>query len=165
MMNPTNVQDASAKVLYLFRDICKNLKLDHTIEVDPANEATEEYAFLLVNGGGQCVEIELKEVEDETIFGNIKGERVHYTVQHEVFIHGTRYYPDGSGEPDTSDIENDCVCTSPYETVAQLLKLNFACEVDNYLEAQAIYESEKEADEGWEEYCKDLERDSAMENR
>jgi len=160
MSNPTNVQDATKKTIQIFKGICKGFDLNHTIEIDPDNPANDEDALLFINDGEQYIYIELRDIDlNEDMFGRIKGKRIHYTVQHEVMIHGVRYYPDGSGEPDCSDVVDDSVHSNPYDAVGQSIKLNFGWSIDNCLESEALCESEREAEEAWEEYCRDMERD------
>ena len=155
MSNPTTIQEAAGKVREIFNKTCEDFKLGHKItEID----LQDDYALVHVNDGEQYIEIQEEEVSEVTIGNRTTIKRITYTIQHEEIVHGTRYYPDGSGEPDTADVVDDETTHDPYRAVQRLLTLNFEVELQNYLEAWGLAECEKEAEEGWEEYCRDMEK-------
>ena len=89
--------------------------------------------------------------------GDITKKCVTLTIQHEQIVHGVRYYPDGSGEPDSYDVIDDWSGTNVFIAVERVLVLNFQVGIYNYLEAWGMAEQEAENQRVEEEYMLELE--------
>ena len=95
--------------------------------------------------------------QEARVIGGEQHDVMYYYVQHEVMVHGTRYYPDGSGEPDTSDIVADHKTRSPHDAVKRAILLHLEHTIDQKLEADAEADMIVESDR-WAEDNGDNER-------
>jgi hypothetical protein len=95
--------------------------------------------------------------------GTLGGKQVdfiQYYIQHEEVTHGVRYYADGSGEPDTSDLVDDFITDNPREAAKKVVLLYVELCINQMFEAQAEA-AMAEAQEDYERemhdwyYCQD----------
>jgi hypothetical protein len=72
-----------------------------------------------------------------SISPDLEDLKVVYYVQHEEITHGVRYYPDMSGEPDTSDLVDDFITDNPYEASKKAILLYIELCINQMLEVEA----------------------------
>ena len=138
---PETIEEACKYMGELIKTIAQNLNQEGLFgEVHLGSDDDWSYDSVVIlkimmrNGGiydtGYCISPYIEERETG-LTGKLKP-FVQYYVQHEEINHGTRYYPDGSGEPDTSDIVDDFVTDDPITAVTKVVMLHMENELNNY---------------------------------
>jgi hypothetical protein len=69
--------------------------------------------------------------------GGKQTDFLQYYVQHEEVTRGVHMYPDGSGEPDTSDLVDDLVTDRPQEAAKKAILLYIELGINQMFEAEA----------------------------
>jgi len=143
---PETIEEACKYMGELIKTIAQNLNQEGLFgEVHLGSDDDWSYDSVVIlkimmrNGGiydtGYCISPYIEERETG-LTGKLKP-FVQYYVQHEEINHGTRYYPDGSGEPDTSDIVDDFVTDDPITAVTKVVMLHMENELNNYWTSMA----------------------------
>jgi len=154
---PETIEEACKYMGELIKTIAQNLNQEGLFgEVHLGSDDDWSYDSVVIlkimmrNGGiydtGYCISPYIEERETG-LTGKLKP-FVQYYVQHEEINHGTRYYPDGSGEPDTSDIVDDFVTDDPITAVTKVVMLHMENELNNYWTSMA----EQDAQDEWDKH-------------
>lgn len=143
---PETIEEACKYMGELIKTIAQNLNQEGLFgeahlgsDDDWSYDSVVILKIMMRNGGiydtGYCISPYIEERETG-LTGKLKP-FVQYYVQHEEINHGTRYYPDGSGEPDTSDIVDDFVTDDPITAVTKVVMLHMENELNNYWTSMA----------------------------
>lgn len=152
---PETIEDACKYMGELIKTIAQDLNQEGLFgEVHLGSDDDWSYDSVVIlkigmrNGGiydtGYCISPCIEE-QETGLTGELKP-FVKYYVQHEEIIHGTRYYPDGSGEPDASEVVDDFVTDDPIAASIKVVMLNMENELNHFFEGLA----EQDAQDEWD---------------
>jgi len=145
MKHPTTIPEACRHVAERINKICQNIgqnKHKAVVHIEGEDGWTCDSQVDLVvvadNGKtyetGYCINPYLE--EKAQFCGKDQREFIRYYVMHEEVTRGVAYYPDGSGEPDTSDLVDDFSTDSPDEAAKKIILLNIELQMNQMLEAE-----------------------------
>jgi len=164
-MQPMTIDKACEVIAELIGKIAKETNQEglfgqvHIEDKDWPYDSCVELMIRMRNGGeyhtGYCISpmIEQKAMgleQKQTDF-------IQYYVQHEEVTRGVHYYPDGSGEPDTSDLVDDFVTESPSQASTKAIMLYIELCVNQMFEAMAEEEMAQETEDMYDEWAADSE--------
>lgn len=150
IMDSAKVADACKNIAAIIRAIAKEIgneslygKVFGNAHIEGEDGWTYDSCVNLMqgmcNGGtyhtGYCI---TPVVEQRTmVLGGKPQDFIQYYVQHEEVTRGVYRYPDGSGEPDTSDLVDDFVTDKPLEAAKKVVLLYIELCINQMFEAKA----------------------------